>query len=117
MKPPRPQSHCSIYNLVSPDKAFHLPAEGAVFTTHEFCSLRSVEFALTLSQIYKSLGGSELNKIVVPHSKSFAPILASLESQALQLDELGAHVAAAYLDAAILRLKLEDGLPRRTADA
>lgn len=48
-----------------------------------------------------------MNKVVIPHSETFAPIVASLESQALQLDELGAHVAAAYLDAAIHRLRFE----------
>ena len=58
-----------------------------------------------------------MNKVVVPHSKTFAPILASLESQAVQLDELGAHVAAAYLDAAIMRLRLEDSPARKAAEA
>ncbi|WFL76987.1 hypothetical protein P7228_13460 [Altererythrobacter arenosus] len=37
-----------------------------------------------------------------------APIIAALESHLAQLDELGAHIAAAYLDAAIQHLRVTD---------
>lgn len=39
----------------------------------------------------------------------FTPILNTLESQVAQLDAMGAHVAAAHLDAAIHQLRF-DGL-------
>jgi len=87
------------------------------FAACEICSFRRARFGLTMSQIYKSLGGSELNKVVIPHSETFAPILATLESQASRLDELGAHIAAAYLDAAIHRLRFEDIRLHQVAEA
>lgn len=37
---------------------------------------------------------------------TIAPIIAALESHLTQLDQLGAHIAAAYLDAAIQHLRL-----------
>jgi hypothetical protein len=35
------------------------------------------------------------------------PILAALEQQLCRLDQLGAHIAAAHLDAAIQQLRLD----------
>lgn len=37
----------------------------------------------------------------------FTPIVSKLESQVAELDAMGAHVAAAHLDAAIHQLRLD----------
>lgn len=48
---------------------------------------------------------------------AFAPIVEALETQIMQLDALGAHIAAAHLDAAIHQLRFEDLRDRLHADA
>jgi len=58
-----------------------------------------------------------LNKAVFGQTDTFAPIVATLENHVAELDQLGAHIAAAYLDAAIHRLRFEDVQLRKTAEA
>lgn len=44
----------------------------------------------------------------------FTPIVTALETQVAQLDALGAHVAAAHLDAAIHQLRFDGLLAQQT---
>ncbi|WP_427968893.1 hypothetical protein [Altererythrobacter sp.] len=45
-------------------------------------------------------------------AEAFGPIVAALETQISQLDELGAHVAAAHIDAAIHLLRFQGSQTR-----
>lgn len=40
-------------------------------------------------------------------AERFKPIMSALEDQLSQLDAMGAHIAAAYLDAAICQLQVD----------
>ena len=52
-------------------------------------------------------------KTMIDHStdngRYIAPIVTILETQMSQLDKMGAHIPAAYIDAAIQHLKISSG--------